>query len=45
MDLDLLQTTLDELGQPRFRAGQVWAWAARGASGYDAMTDLPAGLR
>jgi 23S rRNA (adenine2503-C2)-methyltransferase len=45
MDLDLLQTTLDELGQPRFRARQVWAWAARGASGYDAMTDLPAGLR
>ena len=45
MDLDLLQTTLDELGQPRFRASQVWAWAARGAAGYDAMTDLPAGLR
>jgi len=45
MDLDLLQTTLDELGQPRFRAGQVWAWAARGAFGYDAMTDLPAALR
>jgi 23S rRNA (adenine2503-C2)-methyltransferase len=45
MDLDLLQTTLDELGQPRFRARQVWAWAARGACGYDAMTDLPAGLR
>jgi 23S rRNA (adenine2503-C2)-methyltransferase len=45
MDLDLLQTTLDELGQPRFRAGQVWDWAARGASGYDAMTNLPAGLR
>jgi 23S rRNA (adenine2503-C2)-methyltransferase len=45
MDLDVLQTTLDELGQPKFRARQVWAWAARGASGYDVMTDLPAGLR
>jgi 23S rRNA (adenine2503-C2)-methyltransferase len=45
MDLDLLQATLDELGQPLFRARQVWAWAARGASGYDAMTDLPAALR
>jgi 23S rRNA (adenine2503-C2)-methyltransferase len=45
MDLQALQTTLDELGQPRFRAGQVWAWAARGADGYDAMTDLPAALR
>ncbi len=45
MDLSLLQTTLDDLGQPAFRAGQVWAWAARGAGGYDAMTDLPAALR
>src|SRR5436190_4842847 len=45
MDLDLLQTTLDELDLPRFRARQVWAWAARGATGYDAMTDLPAALR
>jgi len=32
-------------GQPAYRAGQVWRWAARGAAGYDAMTDLPAGLR
>jgi 23S rRNA (adenine2503-C2)-methyltransferase len=45
MDLEALQTTLDELGQPRFRAPQVWAWAARGASGYEEMTDLPATLR
>src|SRR4051812_20533415 len=45
MDLDVLQATLDELGQPRFRARQVWAWAARGASGYEQMTDLPATLR
>jgi len=45
MDLEALQTTLDELGQPRFRARQVWAWAARGASGYEQMTDLPATLR
>ncbi|WP_205698678.1 23S rRNA (adenine(2503)-C(2))-methyltransferase RlmN [Conexibacter sp. SYSU D00693] len=45
MDLDLLQRTLDELGQPRFRAKQVWEWAARGAAGYDAMTNVPAALR
>lgn len=45
MDLDLLQKTLDELGQPAFRAKQVWQWTARGATGYDAMTDLPADLR
>jgi 23S rRNA (adenine2503-C2)-methyltransferase len=45
MDLDLLQQTLDEEGQPGFRARQVWRWAAQGAPGYEAMTDLPAGLR
>ena len=45
MDLELLQRTLDDAGEPAFRARQVWAWAARGASGYEAMTDLPAALR
>jgi 23S rRNA (adenine2503-C2)-methyltransferase len=32
-------------GEPAFRARQVWEWAARGATGYDAMTNLPAALR
>jgi 23S rRNA (adenine2503-C2)-methyltransferase len=45
MDLALLDTTLAELGQPAFRADQVWEWAARGARGYDEMTNLPASLR
>jgi 23S rRNA (adenine2503-C2)-methyltransferase len=45
MDLALLDDRLAALGEPRFRAKQVWAWTARGASGYDEMTDLPAGLR
>jgi 23S rRNA (adenine2503-C2)-methyltransferase len=45
MDLPLLQQTLDAAGQPAFRAGQVWSWAARGAAGYAEMTDLPAALR
>jgi 23S rRNA (adenine2503-C2)-methyltransferase len=45
VDLGLLDARLAALGEPRFRARQVWAWAARGASGYDEMTDLPATLR
>ncbi len=45
MDLALLQSTLDELQQPAFRAKQVWEWAARGARGYEAMTNVPAALR
>jgi 23S rRNA (adenine2503-C2)-methyltransferase len=45
MDLQLLDQTLADRGQPRFRAGQVWAWAARGASGYQQMSNLPGELR
>ena len=45
MDLQLLDQTLADRDEPRFRARQVWAWAARGARGYEEMTDLPASLR
>jgi 23S rRNA (adenine2503-C2)-methyltransferase len=45
MDLQLLDHTLAARGEPRFRARQVWAWAARGVSGYEQMTDLPLALR
>ena len=43
VDLALLDEAL--AGEPGFRARQVWSWAARGAGGYDEMTDLPAALR
>ncbi len=45
MDLELLERTLAERGQPGYRAAQVWEWAARGAESYEEMTNLPAGLR
>jgi len=45
VDLALLDDRLAALGEPRFRSRQVWAWTARGARGYDEMTDLPAALR
>ena len=45
MDLALLEETLRARGEPTFRAGQVWEWTARGASGYAAMTNLPLALR
>jgi 23S rRNA (adenine2503-C2)-methyltransferase len=45
VDLNLLDSKLAELGEPRYRAGQVWKWSARGAAGYDAMSDLPRTLR
>ena len=45
MDLILLNETLVARGEPAFRAGQVWEWAARGVPGYDGMTNLPKALR
>ncbi len=45
MDLALLASTLEELGQPRYRADQVWRWTARGAGGFADMSDLPLTLR
>ncbi len=45
MDLALLEATLAERGEPAYRAGQAWDWAARGATGYEEMTNLPAPLR
>src|SRR5215213_9541345 len=45
MDLQLLEKTLAERGEPRFRAGQIWDWVARGAVSYDEMTNVPAELR
>jgi 23S rRNA (adenine2503-C2)-methyltransferase len=45
MDLELLQSTLADRGEPAFRARQVWEWAARGVVGYEGMTNIPAALR
>jgi 23S rRNA (adenine2503-C2)-methyltransferase len=45
MDLVLLGERLAADEQPRFRARQVWEWAARGARSYEEMTNLPLGLR
>ena len=45
MDLALIETTLAEHGEPAYRTRQVWEWTARGASGYEEMTNVPAPLR
>ena len=41
----MLERRLAERGEPAYRAAQVWRWAAEGAPGYTAMTNVPAGLR
>ncbi len=45
MDLALLDTHMTDCGEPAYRARQVWEWAARGVTGYEAMTNVPAPLR
>src|SRR5919204_5212367 len=45
MDRALLRERLTTFGEPPYREQQVWEWAARGASGYGEMTNLPARLR
>ena len=45
MDLDALSSFLAARGEPSFRAAQVWTWTARGAAGYDEMTNVPTALR
>jgi 23S rRNA (adenine2503-C2)-methyltransferase len=43
VDLDRVTDLL--AGEPAYRARQVWEWAARGASSYAEMTNLPGALR
>jgi 23S rRNA (adenine2503-C2)-methyltransferase len=45
MDLELLQRTLSDVGEPPYRARQIWRWAAQGTSGFQSMTDIPTRLR
>ena len=40
-----LRQALIELGEPAYRAGQVFTWLHRGVTSFSAMTDLPKALR
>ena len=41
----MLTNVLAARGEPEYRARQVWEWAARGAAGYDEMSNVPRRLR
>ena len=45
MTVQEIGAVLKELGQPAFRAGQVFTWLHKGVSSYDEMTNLPQSLR
>lgn len=40
-----LEAYLRELGEPKFRAKQIFAWLSRGVESYDEMTNIPKALR
>lgn len=40
-----IEAELSALGEPKYRAKQVFAWLSRGARSFDAMSDLPKALR
>lgn len=40
-----LEQAFLEIGQPKYRAGQVFDWLSRGVSSFDEMTNLPKDLR
>lgn len=46
-DLQLKETEafLEELGEPKFRAKQIFAWLYKGAKSFDDMTDIPSDLK
>ena len=45
MTLPELQEALKELGQPAFRAKQIYTWLHKGVRSYDEMTNLSKELR
>jgi 23S rRNA (adenine2503-C2)-methyltransferase len=45
VELALLREVLAAAGEPPYRAGQVWQWAARGVASYSEMTNVPTLLR
>lgn len=45
LNLTDLQAVLKQMGQPAFRAKQIYTWLHRGVCSFDEMTDLPKALR
>ena len=44
MTLEELEAYFKELGQPKFRAGQVFGWLHHGAESFGEMSNLPRAL-
>ena len=45
MERSEIAELMSALGEPKFRAEQVWRWTAAAVGGFDEMTNLPKSLR
>lgn len=45
MTVSEIEQLFSEIGEPRYRAKQVFSWLQKGVSSYDEMTDVPKKLR
>ncbi len=45
MDIEEIKGLMTDLGQPKYRAEQVFVWLNKGVASFDEMTNLPANLR
>ena len=45
MTIEEIGSVLKELGQPAFRAKQIFSWIHKGVASYDEMTNIPQSLR
>ena len=45
MTIEEMTQLFKDMGQPGFRAGQVYTWLHKGVRSYDEMTNIPKGLR
>ncbi len=43
--IEELQQSLDNLGEPKFRAKQIFTWLGRGVTSFEQMTNIPKELR
>jgi len=45
LDIEKLKSVISDLGEPAYRAKQVWEWVYSGAGSFDEMTNLPKAFR
>ncbi len=45
LEFEELKNEILKLGEPAFRAKQVWKWIYQGTTRFDDMTDLPKAFR